>query len=76
MDDAVAERAESNKVQTRLQRLEGTGAGRLVLFLSLLPTLLRALPREQQIQKNLTDLTSYYLLEMMDDDTGGGNDIN
>lgn len=76
MDDAVAERVESNKMQTRLQRLEGTGAGRLVLFLSLLPTLLRALPREQQIQKNLTDLTSYYLLEMMDDDTGGGNDGN
>ncbi|OBK88064.1 hypothetical protein A5649_16330 [Mycolicibacter heraklionensis] len=71
MDTAVAERAESNKMHTRLQRLADAGAGRLVVLWNLLPTLLRALPREQQIQKNLTDLTSYYLLEMMDDDTSG-----
>lgn len=72
MDDAVAESGESNKMQTRLQRLESAGAGRLVVFFSLLPTILRALPREQQIQKHLTDLTSYYLLEMMDDTNGDG----
>lgn len=68
MDAAVAERAESNKMQSRLKALAKTGAGRLVVLFSLLPTLLRALPREKQIQKNLTDLTSYYLLEMMDED--------
>lgn len=73
MDTATAERAESNKMQTRLQRLADGGAGRLVVLWNLLPTLLRALPREQQIQKNLTDLTSYYLLEMMDDTSGDGS---
>jgi hypothetical protein len=73
MDDAVAERGELKKMQARLKRLESAGAGRLVVFFSLLPTILRALPREQQIHKHLTDLTSYYLLEMMDDTGGDGS---